>query len=209
MKYIILTVYAALAVYDSYASEHDGRRTTKVFLMPVLCLFAVLYSAENGTELPALLPCALLCGWTGDILLIKKTPKRISAGLGAFLAGHILYAFLLVQGVRMHAASAAVCALLCLSVFYLLHRHIICSAEHPLKEAGTLYMAVLVSDLWISMVRLVSMPGIPGCLVFAGSAVFTLSDTLLACQTVHKLSQKGVMQTYAAAQLLLVLGLLI
>lgn len=71
------------------------------------------------------------------------------------------------------------------------------------KKATIVYM---ITILFMSLMAYVNMIKTMNILSWLGSIVFLISDTLLSYQTYTKSPQRGVMETYSIAQLLIVLG---
>lgn len=73
------------------------------------------------------------------------------------------------------------------------------------KKATIVYM---ITILFMSLMAYVNMIKTMNILSWLGSIVFLISDTLLSYQTYTKSPQRGVMETYSIAQLLIVLGVI-
>ena len=69
-------------------------------------------------------------------------------------------------------------------------------------------MFIMITILFMSLMAYVNMIKTMNILSWLGSIVFLISDTLLSYQTYTKSPQRGVMETYSIAQLLIVLGVI-
>lgn len=127
----------------------------------------------------------------GDLLLLDKE-RWFLAGLGAFLAGHLVFVGATLGAVSplLFGFGAGVALTMCVALWPGLHG--------PLKIAVPTYATALVG-LLVAAAAL-------GPMGIAGALAFLLSDAILALQRFRRLSLGGdlaVMVTYYAALLLL------
>ncbi|MFW8636302.1 lysoplasmalogenase family protein [Cribrihabitans pelagius] len=171
---------AALAFwYLLLAARPPGplRSIAKTGAVLLLALGALAASA------PALLVAALgLCA-LGDLLLSREGEGAFLAGVGAFAAGHLVYAalFLTRDGsdpARLlelpGLAAAGALALPGLAMALLL-----APRAGPLKGAVLGYIPVILAMGFAAL----SLPGAFGAAVFAAACAFMLSDIVLAVET--------------------------
>lgn len=183
--------YAALAVVDALlaATGRDGaRRLTKPLLMPTL-----LAGKDRPTQR------ALALGGVGDVALLGRGPAAFSAGLGAFLAGHVAWMAALrprsagVLAGRPVAALPYALAWVGLNAFLW-------------PRTGRDRLPVLVYSAALAGTALAALDTGDEA-VTAGGVLFMLSDTLLALERfggVALPAHEGVvMATYTSAQALL------
>ena len=184
------------------------RAVTKILLMPLLAGFYLLKTGRF--DLTAL---AILFGWGGDILLLfSERQPCFLGGLSSFLLGHICYTAVLwnrsggVSGAGYGAAvSAGVLLLIAAAAYASLSRYV-----GAMKLPVVAYLTAIAVMAFAASLVMLKSPGLAGTLVLAGAACFLLSDYVLARgQFIRKyrLGNFVVMLTYTAAQLLLVLGL--
>lgn len=165
----------------------------KPLLMPLL----VGYVAARGG--PRLLVAALLFGWGGDLALLFDAEPAFMLGMGSFAIGHICY-LLLFRGAAMKRPLGAGYALALVAVIALLWPDL--PADLRIPVAG--YSLLLTVMAFRSS-------GLGRC-AGIGGALFLLSDSLIATGVAEwpqlPAPDFWVMATYAAAQLLLALGML-
>ncbi len=213
---LALIVYVIFSILDSIASERDGSRRLKPLLMPVLAAFFLLALAafcpagQPGLPLAVLIICALACGFGGDVLLLSG--DRFIPGAISFLAGHIFYmitAWIQIKagwaGLRPAFFVSAVCYI-CFGI--IVGTRLLAGIEKDMKPPVLLYIIVILAMSWTMSVRFFCLGGMT-VLTFIGSMIFVSSDLILAIDTFYKKGLPGIMETYTAAQLLVVLGFLL
>lgn len=187
--------YVALAVLDTglAATGRDAaRRATKPLLMPVLAL-----DRDAPTRR------ALALGGLGDVALLGEGRAAFSAGLGAFLAGHVAW----VQALRGRPGGDGVSRRPGLALPYAL---VLAGFNAYLwGRTGPERVPVLVYSAALTATALAALDtGDPRAAV--GGALFLGSDGLLALERfagVHLPAHEGlVMAGYTAAQALLAAG---
>ncbi|MCI2050055.1 MAG: lysoplasmalogenase [Lachnospiraceae bacterium] len=208
---IVLIAFLIFVYYDVRASETNGKRTLKPFLMPLLAAYYITGVLMTGTvtDVNFLLVAGLFCGCAGDTLL-EKGDRFFAFGLGAFLAGHLFYSAAYLQDI-LHSAIPLPYWLAILG--YLVYAALIMprllpSVDAKMRLPVILYMAVLLAMSWFALLRAGALGG-RSYLTFAGSVLFTASDTILAFHVFKGKSGKGIMETYVLGQLLIVEGMLL
>lgn len=200
--WILILIYIVCTIVDSFASEHEGKRYGKVFLIPLLCLILWL---NHWQEI--LLYLSLSACWLGDLFLIHKSPKRNMIGMLCFLTGHLCYLFLFAGRIRRFSIIWFLFGIVlygCLILFYF--RKIWKNAPGNLKIPSMVYMMTIFA---MSIACFLSIPASSLWITWAGTMLFLISDFLISDQLFRHLPQKGVMETYGTAQLLIVIGLLV
>lgn len=197
-------------------------RTLKFCLMPLLLLF-YLMSCRFGWPLTGmirsqdiswLIILALISGWAGDTLL-EVSPKLFPAGLGAFLLGHIFYIIAFASPFFSMSAPKKIplilaCALMSVVyVVYMIRELLSIEETKPLRIPFGLYLAALALLFVSASLRLSYRSPLSAGISLLGAALFITSDTLLAFRMFKRSDERGVMPTYTAAQLLLILGVLL
>lgn len=181
--------YAALAAADTTLAalgKHRARFLTKPLLMPTL-----LAGKEPRVQR------ALALGGAGDVALLGKGQLAFTAGLGAFLAGHVAW----VAALRPRALGAVtpVKAVPYLTAWVGLNAYL-------WPKTGRDRIPVLLYSTALLATALAALDtGDPR--VATGGALFLASDTLLALERFAGVSlplHEGlVMATYTSAQALL------
>ena len=186
-----MRLYAALAAVDTVlaATGRDRwRRVTKPLLMPTL-----LVDKPRPTQRALALGCA------GDVALLGSGPTAFTAGLGAFLAGHVAWmAALRPRSTGVLARRPAVALPYALAWAGL--------NAYLWPRTGKDRLPVLVYSAALLGTALAALDT-GDERVAAGGALFMLSDTLLALERfgdVHLPAHEGiVMATYTSGQGLL------
>jgi uncharacterized membrane protein YhhN len=202
MSMFFFTVYALAGLFHLWALWRGGdslRNISKIALMPLL-LGAYLASARHPNIIPAL---GILAGWGGDIFLLNPGSRRkFTGGLLCFLCGHFLYIFFILSRIgAFHlpvlAFSGAVGVVLILGS----QRFIRPEASMRLP---VLFYSLVLTCLGIAALQLLSdTRSLSGALVFAGSLLFMISDTLLGRFTFVSMPRFGniwIMLPYILAQ---------
>ncbi|MFI5795674.1 lysoplasmalogenase [Streptomyces sp. NPDC051677] len=182
----------------SLAAGFDtGHVLAKPLLMPLLAAWAALRGA------PRPLVAALLCGWGGDVLLLRDADPAFLAGMASFAAGHVCYLALFARSGRPRARGALLApyAVALIATVALLWPGLPTDLRLPVAVYSTLLTAMAFS----AVTRLGPVAG-------AGGALFLLSDTLIATGVADwpqpPRPDLWIMLTYIAAQFLLVHGAL-
>jgi uncharacterized membrane protein YhhN len=184
-------LYAALAAVDAALAatgRDSARRLTKPLLMPTL-----LRGKDRATQR------ALALGGVGDVALLGSGRAAFTAGLGAFLAGHVAWmAALRPQSTGVLARRPAAALPYALAWMGL--------NAYLWPRTGKDRLPVLVYSAALAGTALAALD--TGELdVAAGGALFMASDALLALERfggVHLPAHEGVvMATYTSAQALL------
>ena len=219
---IVLAVISAIHVIAITIQKEWLQRITKVFLMPSLIVVFVTGSYANGASFTGgilFTICALVFGWIGDILLIKKNKRIIfKLGIVSFLLGHLCYivAFLFLLGFfSVSGGVINIYSLLLYTPVLIIGGIFVFGLIKPFKEMKPIiivYMVIIMSmSLWGFEVFFFN-PGIPGALIFFGCLLFLISDTLLAYYAFRKIKlfpSVMIMVSYIIAQTEIVLGILL
>ncbi|WP_405878888.1 lysoplasmalogenase [Streptomyces sp. NBC_01136] len=197
---VLLVLFGLMVVVDLVslgAGFGLGHRIAKPLLMPLLAAHAV------GRGGPRLLVAALLCGWGGDVLLLSDAGPAFLLGMASFAAGHVCYLVLFRRAARARGVSTwlgGAYALALVATVTLLWPDL--PADLRIPVAG---YSLLLTAMAARSTRLGPVAG-------AGGALFMLSDTLIATGVADwpqlPRSDLWIMLTYAAAQFLLVSGVL-
>lgn len=206
---VFLFVAAAVVhVAACAAGKQAAAYITKPLLMPLL-LFVYLTGAHPPQNLVVL---ALLCGFLGDVLLMLNTGQTLfTAGLAAFLLGHLCYTAVFLQGAGL---AASVWAALAAAVPYAVFAAVVTAGLRGLptrQRYPTLaYLLVILLMSYASLFYMFS-NGARALPAFLGSLLFIVSDAMLAGERFagSKPPPGAVMSAYLAAQGLIILGLML
>ena len=139
------------------------------------------------------------------LLLPKKTKMNYQLGLISFLLAHITYGIYFIHPLPFTSLMFWVGVLLYGIAVCLYLKLILPVVPASFKKATIVYMITIT---FMSMMAYVNMIKTMNILSWLGTIVFLISDTLLSYQTYTKSPQRGVMETYSIAQLLIVLGVI-
>jgi uncharacterized membrane protein YhhN len=201
----ILAVYAIFGISDCYADEHGTSRWRKPFLMPLLLGFYLL----RTKEISLLLVLALLFGWAGDTFLLKRNHAGMVIGASSFFAGHLCYMILFGKTIGKVSWPLTIPA----AVLYACS--VVCTLRKVLPHAGKGDRPLI--SIYMCGIHFMSLLALPGAgqllsgrtIMWIGTLFFLVSDTLIAFRYVGLRDSKGVMETYLAAETLIVIGSLL
>ena len=137
--------------------------------------------------------------------LINKTKQNYQLGLISFMLAHISYGIYFIHPLPLTSLMFWVGVLLYGIAGCLYLKLILPVVPASFKKATIVYV---ITILFMSLMAYVNMIKTMNILSWLGSIVFLISDTLLSYQTYTKSPQRGVMETYSIAQLLIVLGVI-
>lgn len=200
MEEFILLIYIICACIDSYASEHHKSRICKVLLVPLLVILMVLHGCRDIFIFFALAFC-----WFGDLLLIRKTDRRKLFGMLSFLAGHVCYCIFFLARLKRISLLALI-PYICTCIVYLNYNYKLIRKDVLIP--CVFYLIVINCMSWLSFCTLLGLQETGTFLTWTGTVFFLISDTLISRQIFLKKEQRGVMETYSLAQLLIVTGVL-
>ena len=216
---LCLALYLALSVWDCVLQETNRRDFfVKPLLMPLLMLVYV-FSSKNAPPDGRIL-LALAFGCLGDTLLLwEHSLKVCTVGAAAFWLGHICYIVAFIYNARftgngfMTEAPRTLILLAAALCFALARaataRRLVPHFPEKLRAGFFVYSGTIIAMSLSALFRFLSIGNAGAGISFAGSLLFILSDTLIACRVAFHRKMKGVMETYLPAQLLIVLGFLI
>lgn len=214
--------FAALAALDaglaasSRPAARRARTVTKSALMPLLVLDTHVAASGGSSALLRGVRAAQGFSWLGDVALLGSTQRRFLLGLGSFAAAHVGYIAAFAgprdpessgrePGVR---AAAAVFAATGPAMAALARRQDPALAVPVLGYAGII-SAMLATSTTLDR----AFPRAARQRIVAGSALFVVSDTILALGKFARTGGSGpgpldtaVMATYTAGQWLIADG---
>jgi uncharacterized membrane protein YhhN len=183
-----------------------GSFVTKLFVTPLLLLMYLVGSKEPQI----LVVLALVFCFLGDLFL--EYPNFFIPGLSAFLIGHIFYAVKFLSDIR--AWSKLPWWIFLVAIAYTAYGIILgskLSIPDPKKKTAVyIYSAIILIVSFLSLLRFGSVTEYSFWMVFAGTLLFIISDSILAYNRFKKRSPNGsmwLMAAYGLAQLLIILGI--
>lgn len=186
---------------------------SKPLLVPLIIGFYI----SSTTAVDPLIVIALAFGCGGDVLLLwrKVNPKAIVFGLLSFMIGHVLYiiSFSIFTGFFATAQWWFVLLVLPYVFVALLLLKVLEKDLGKMKGAVAVYSGILLAMSVFALSRLFIASPASAAITWLGSALFVVSDAVLAVEY-FKLKREilhhtVVMATYIGAQLLIVAGLLL
>lgn len=185
MIYLIAAAAPLLLAGLLFASKQEsifGELLTKPLLSLLFIVTSVIQPNAGTHYYPLVLTGLVLC-LIGDVCLIFFSNKKVfTAGLAAFLAGHVMYVAAFVTfGVTGPVvwAAALICLGLSTTVFLWLRPHL-----GEMRIPVIAYI-VIITAMVISAAALMNNPGLDTAartLVFGGALLFYVSDIFVARQ---------------------------
>ncbi|MCL2410120.1 MAG: lysoplasmalogenase [Treponema sp.] len=220
--FIAFAVVSAAHITFIILRQETFRCITKCFIIPLLLAAYTSAYITSGTEDMFLIPIfALIMGWIGDILLIRKDKKTfLLLGLTSFLIGHIFYIAVFIGILSLPGFYNAeniinIPSLLIFTPVSAGLAMIIFRLIKPTKEMRLpviFYMIVLMGMSLVGFQVFLFNTGFAGLLILSGCFCFIVSDTILAYYTFRKSRVTGsvlVTSYYIMAQTKIIIGLLL
>lgn len=212
-----LLVYAALAAVEFYSETLLPERPAlhlfaKPTLLTALSLYFFVETRGRRTRRDAVFQTALAFAWLGDVLLMRE--DGFLAGLGAFLVMQVLYAAVfwktpfrvLWQLPSRRLRLATLLVLLFAGRVFLKIQPNLGALTAPVAA----YLLVILTMALAAFNRWERVPPASFRLVAVGAVLFVVSDGFIALTRFGEAGELAwlVMPTYAAAQYLIVEGVL-
>jgi uncharacterized membrane protein YhhN len=211
---LIFRIYACVVLLDLLLlifQAPEWRWFSKPLLMPVLLLgFFFGSTKRNGVNFYLIIE-ALLLSWGGDVLLQMK--NMFIPGLVSFLLAHVCY---IIYFLRSNSGAKGLLQLQPLSgIPVLIYIVVFLWQLYPFLDALKIPVTVYAMTIGIMLLASINMrrkTSDPAATLFlSGAFLFVLSDSMLAVNMFaynHLILSVCVMITYAAAQYLIVKGVL-
>ena len=218
-------MYAALAIADSVAAGKSStaarrlRYVLKPALMPALAATFLAGTRGSGARADTDLlrtgtAAAQAFSWAGDVALLGTSERSFLTGVGSFFGAHVAYiaAFLSVRGEGKDYDTAGLKVALGL---WLTTAPLMSSAagrkDPALRVPVAAYATILSGMFATSRMLDPALPQGPRRTLQAGTALFLISDTVLAVQQFlltepRPVLESVVMTTYTAGQGLIAKG---
>jgi len=216
-KGILILVFVALVIIQmigSWTGIIGFEYFAKPFLLPWMALYFLLYSAKGDYKWMVIL--AFFFSWTGDMLLMFSGSMEILfyAGVGGFFIAQLSYILVFSKYFSNQKKGFVIRKPLVL-IPYILYLIGIIVLLFPgldgfMRPIIVIYGTSLITMAIAAVNLRGKVPSLAFNLIFWGSILFVLSDSMLAINKFHtELPKSGVliMGTYIAAQLLILLGL--
>lgn len=200
-------VSGALATAGAARGARHLVHVFKPLATALLVALVLLAPAPPSERYRLLLAGGLLFSLAGDVFLMLPE-ERFLAGLGSFLAAHVLYAaaFLGTEGAAARLAPALGAYLL---VAALLVRWLWAGVPPRLRGPVAVYAAALSTMAASALARALTTGGSGAWAAETGALVFVASDALLAADRFRgpiRHARPAVLGTYYAAQLAIALS---
>lgn len=219
-------VYVALAIADSVAAGNKSsaarrrlRYVVKPALMPALATAFLTAPVRRGAAtrsnvLRSGTAAAQALSWGGDVALLGKGRRSFLTGVGSFAGAHVAYiaAFLSVRGEAKDFDAAGLKLALGLWVSAAPLLGAAAGRKDPaLRIPVTAYATILSAMFATSRMLDPALPQAARRTLQAGTALFLISDTVLASQRFlltepRPVLESVVMATYTAGQGLIAAG---
>ena len=214
---ILLALLSAVHIAAIALQKEWLRCISKILIMP--SLFAAFMAGGSGFAgggLFALL--ALIFGWIGDILLIKKNKRMIfKLGIISFLLGHLCYIAVFLDCLGFFSAGGGKINITALAVFIppaIIGGIVLFRLIKPFREMIPLliiYMIVIEAMSCLGLEVFLFNPGFAGAMIVSGCFLFMISDAVLAYYAFRKLKVLPailIMALYVLAQAGIIMGFL-
>jgi uncharacterized membrane protein YhhN len=191
---------------------------SKPMIMIWIALFFALHRKSIPSEVYKSTLAAFAFSWLGDILLLfsSKGMHWFLAGLVSFLVSQLLYIQVFSKTIALSEKSSFIKSRLYMVLGFLAYGIIVYSfigenQEPVMKVAIIAYMFAILTMSAMALNRKGTCNHSSFLLVFAGSLLFLISDTLIAINKFYTpipFERISVMGTYVAAQFLIMKGLI-
>lgn len=211
LYFLVLAVELAAQLFRSNMLLQSLHPFAKALLMPLL-IYGVAACSRKLKPWLRLLYAALLLSWAGDVLLLFQNRNIFFIlGLAAFLLAHVCYVIVYQKQVgkaRISVQWLPIAAVVIYSIALLAY---LWPALHSMRLPVVFY-ALAITVMLVTALHLKNFL-LPQAfrLVFGGSMLFVISDSLLAInrfKTPFSLAGFLIMLTYGLAQYFIATGLL-
>ena len=211
--YIIITI---IHLHACYFQQFMVRKSTKVFLMPTLCLLYYTGTAKEKFSKNVLV--GIFFGFLGDALLLVDDPfsPLIVPGIVSFFIGHVLYVISFLRETGFYNYKKHFCVFAIISgIFFYIEK----IAFKYLREGFTKRDMMLPGVSYLTLLMLLNITSgfysytyfnIYSLLTFIGSFIFFVSDFILVRKMFYENNdyyQISLMATYILGQSLICYGL--
>ena len=202
-------IFFAISLMDILFTNR-GFKKGRIFTKPLIIPSLLLYYSLNSTTLNLFIILALILSTMGDVfLLFRRSKMFLILGLIAFLLAHIFYTVLFLSTVTFSLIpNLFYLIIIPYIVFGVLVFKNLKLKEKSIKVGVFLYILVIISMSFSSLLRFYSVPFMTFILPFSGSILFIISDSMLSMRYFGEKRIRGefVTVTYVLAQFLIVSG---
>jgi len=207
---IIVIVELAGRITDVIYLEYP----VKPLIMPWMAAFFLLFRKKKSLTVPALL--AFFFSWAGDIFLMfsERNELFFYAGVGGFFLAQLCYIYVFFRfsetGERGYLQQHPFVGLLFIAYVAGIYILLLPGLEGIMRPIILLYALSLIGMSMMALNRKGRVNRTSYLLVFIGSLLFVISDSLIAVDRFHggiPLGGFWVMLTYIPAQYLIMRGL--
>lgn len=214
MKYAFLAIFTISVIIHLYASLQKDKRLRNLS-KPFIVMSLLGFYVQAASSISVMVILALIFSWIGDVLLMPKGNKWLTAGGISFIISHVFLILRYWQDVVFSKISLTLS--LCLAGFFLLAVVIIFSRlkkyiPKNLVYPMFLYLFINGAMNCYAVFRCVSIPSKAAVITAVGAALFFISDSVQFFVRFKKNSRLKthfvIMLTYSLGELLIVLGLI-
>lgn len=221
MKKILLhLVFIVIVVADlagEYLQNPQIDHIAKPFILVWIAGYFLLHAKNIDKQVVKLALVAFFFSWIGDLLMMSASEFTFfMLGIASFLITQVVYIFLFLRTIDLSGNMSFLKKKPIWLIPYMAFGLIIYIVLFPqldavLRIAIFVYMVALLSMSAMALNRFGNGHPVSFSLVFAGSLLFVLSDSMIAINRfLVAIPYEGllIMTTYIAAQYLIMLGLL-
>ena len=214
--HLLLLVIVAAELYGRITGNIRMEYPVKPLIMIWMAVYFLIYRQKRALTRPVLI--AFFFSWLGDILLMFSDRSELFffAGVGGFFLAQVSYIYLFTkfseQGGKGYLQENLIIGFLFLGyvagIFYLLYPGL----TGVMKPVLLIYALSLIGMSMMALNRKERVNRESFLLVFIGSVLFVLSDSLIALDKFYREIPMGgfwIMLTYVSAQYLIMRGLLL
>ena len=213
----LLVIIPTANLYAQYASLEWLNYVSKPLMMPLLVAWLFVSGIWQNKKIALNIIIALFSSWLGDIFMMfqHEEPILFILGLSAFLIAHVFYIVTykaaMTKGTQTKMKLFRAIVTLFIAGYLYLLLSLIMGSLGAMRYPVIIYGIVISTMLWISLDRRGKTNPESYILVSLGSALFIISDSIIALNKFYSpINQAGlwIMATYITAQLLISTGIL-
>ena len=221
MKKILLHFVFLIIVAGDLVGEYLRLPAMDHIFKPLIMIwigsYFLLYSKGIDKGVVRLTLIAFFASWVGDLFMMSSDEFLFFVlGIASFLTAQVVYVFLFLRTINLSGKKSFLKKKPVWLIIYIVYGMIIYMLLFPhlegvLKPAVLVYMLAILSMSSMALNRFGNGHPISFTLVFAGSLVFIVSDSMIAINRfLVAIPYDGllIMITYIAAQYLIMRGLL-
>lgn len=204
LRWAFFALFMGISVVDCVCAERNRLRILKPFIMPVLAVFYFLSASSPSVWIII----ALLLDAVGDYFLIGNDARKTVIGMVFFGLGHCAYIAEFVHHIQPSSGGLILLARLFYIGMVLVQPYLLRKEKKLLRTAGSIYGIFLAAMSYMACRLACSLNSYYACMVWVGSLIFILSDSLISNRLWKCGKETGIMETYLLGQALIIFGLL-